>query len=118
MAQFDQVLGPVALGDQFQITFPLEQADGTPWTPSASAAEWRAKLARDDEDDEAVIAKEMGTGITVAGSTATVQVMQADQAALAATLTLYWSLRITDSTLGPVTVGAGTLKLVREAVRE
>lgn len=117
MSQFNQKLGPVALGDQFALTFPLVDADDAPWTPTASAAKFMAKTARDDDDADAVLSETLGAGIAIVGSTATVTITQADQAALTASTTLYWSLRITDNFLGPITVGAGTLKLTREAVR-
>ncbi|HEY5420133.1 MAG TPA: hypothetical protein VIL10_05315 [Marmoricola sp.] len=117
MSQFNQQLGPVALGDQFSIVYPLLADDGQPWTPAAEAAEWRAKLSRDDDDEVALIAKALGAGIEVQGSTATVTVLQEDQAGIVGTVTLWWSLRITDADLGPVTPGAGTIRLVREAVR-
>lgn len=117
MAQLNQRLGPVVLGDQIVLTFPLVDADGAAWSPTATAAQFMAKTAKDDPDADAVLSETLGAGVTVVGSTATVTVTQADQAALTASVTLYWSLRITTAADGPQTVGAGTLKIVREAVR-
>lgn len=117
MSKFKQSIGPIALGDQFEIVFPLQQADGSPWTPAATSAKFLAKIARDDDDAAAVISEQLGAGVTIAGSTATVKVEQEDQAELDATTTLYWSLRISTLADGEQTVGAGTLRLERFAVR-
>lgn len=118
MSQYDQRLGPIPLGDEFVITLPLLQADGTPWTPLVTAAKFLVKTALDDADAAALISKILGAGaIAVVGSTATVRITQADQAGITASGTFYWSLRLTDTTLGPVTPAAGTIKLVLEAVR-
>ena len=118
MSQFDQKLGPIPLGDEFTITLPLLQADGTAWTPTVSAASFMVKTARDDADAAALITKTLAAdAIEVTASTATVRVTQEDQEDITATVTLYWSLRLTDATLGPVTPAAGTIKFKRMAVR-
>jgi hypothetical protein len=117
MSKFQQQLGPVALGDEFVIRFPLYQADGTPWAPEATAAQFMAKVSRDDPDAMAVVSEDLDGGITIVGSDAAVRVEQVDQAALTGTTTLHWSFRVTTEADGPVTVAAGTLRLERFAVR-
>jgi hypothetical protein len=117
VGKYDQRLGPVALGDEFVIEFPLKQANGQAWSPAATQARFMGKRAVDDPDADAVLSEQLGGGVGIAGSTATVRVEQPDQATLDGTTTLYWSFRITTAADGEQTVAAGTLLLQLFAVR-
>lgn len=115
-----QALGvdqPVAIGDTVVLTIALYK-DGAAYSPTVSAAEFNLKDALDDADSAALISKTLGAGVAVSTSTATVTIAAANwaSAGITASATLFWALKLTESSGTVTTVAAGTMTVQRTAV--
>jgi hypothetical protein len=119
MSAPDQQLGidgSIALGDDIPITLPVKKAGAAyPVTLTDAIATFKRNVT--DDDAAAVITKRLGAGIAASGSTITVTIAAADQASLSQTTTLFWGVRIKESSGAETTIASGTLVLTRQPVR-
>ena len=102
------------------ITFTIPLNDrGAAFTPGADYnLIFTAKLSEQDEDVDAVIQKQTGTGITHSTTNALVSLVPDDTDALAAGL-IYYDIRAQHTVSGiRKTVARGVLKLVQDIGRE
>lgn len=105
------------IGDSKFFSLPLAWA-GEPFEPDAGwSIIFTAKHSAGDDDNSAVIQKASGTGITVSGATAMVEIVPQDTVFLPATQ-LIWDIQAQSLTTGEVrTVAIGGLNLIRDVTR-
>lgn len=105
------------IGDSKFFSLPLAWA-GEPFEPDAGwSLIFTAKHSAGDDDNSAVIQKASGTGITVSGATAMVEIVPQDTIFLPSTQ-LIWDIQAQSLTTGEVrTVAIGGLKLTRDVTR-
>ncbi len=108
---------PIAIGDTVILSFALVK-DGAAYSPTVSAAEFNLKDALDDADSAALISKTLGAGVVVSSSTTTVTIAAANWATASITTsqTLFWALKLTESSGTVTTIAAGTMTVQRTAV--
>jgi hypothetical protein len=106
------------LGDSITHSIPLKW-QGATFTPGTDwLMIWTAKTLPTDPDEDAVVQKASGYGITASGSTASVALVPQDTAE-EDPATLTWDIQAQHVSTGEVrTVAAGTLRLVRDLTRE
>lgn len=108
--------GDVVLGDTLELTITLTK-NGTPYEPTCSAMEATFKLKLTDSDANALVTKTMGAGVVINGSTVTVTVPPSDLTSLSKTTTLYWSVRIEETSGVITTVADGSVTLTLKSGR-
>lgn len=108
---------PVAIGETLALSIALTK-DGAAYSPTVSAAEFNIKASLDDDDDDALISKTLGSGVQVSSSTATVTVDAGDWATAGITSsgTYHYALKLVESSGTTTVVCAGTLTVQRTAV--
>ena len=105
------------LGDSASLSIPLTH-EGAAFTPGSSwSLMFTAKRQARDTDAQALIQKVSGAGITVTGSTASVELVPIDTATLAPG-DIVWDVQAQHLTNGAVaTVASGRLTLIRDVSR-
>lgn len=96
----------ITRGDTRQLEVTITDPDGTAWTPPVGVAvAVTGKLRKTDADADAVFAKTIGDGVTLAGNVATVTLAAEDTDSLAtgtSAQSVYCDVQITDDD-GPKT---------------
>lgn len=93
---------------------------GAPVDLTGAGVWWTAKRRHLDADDDAVIRKTVGAGITVtnpAGGLATVDLVPADTAGLGNSVALWWDLQVKDGAGKVRTLAAGRLVVNADVTR-
>lgn len=109
--------GNIALGDTIPIVLSLKR-NGVAYSPTVVDAIALFKNASSDADGAALITKTLADGINVTGSTVTVTMTPADQAQFTATKTLYWAIRLLETSGADTTIADGSIQLTRLPVRD
>jgi hypothetical protein len=107
----------ITRGDDASLAVALTDAEGNPVDPDTITwAAFTVKRAYRDEDIDALIRKDLGSGISSDGTSLLVAIAAADTAALVVPLALVWDIEVIDD--GEThTVAAGILRIVPDVTR-
>jgi hypothetical protein len=114
----------ITRGDNETLTILVTDPDNndTPINLTGATLTWMVKRRPTDDDDDAILTKATGSGITLANQTtdtgeATIAIDDTDTDALAPG-TFYWELQSVDSATKVYTLAGGRIRIAADLIRE